>query len=47
MLKDMRLASGINGCEKFPVLDAERSQLTAAAQAGWSDEDYSAIMKLL
>ncbi len=47
MLKDMRLASGINGCEKFPVLDAVRSQLTAAAQAGWSDEDYSAIMKLL
>ncbi len=47
MLKDMRLASGINGCADFPVLDAVRGQLAAAARAGWADEDIAALMKLL
>ncbi len=47
MLKDMRLASGINGCADFPVLEAVRGQLSAAAQAGWADEDIAAVMKLL
>ncbi|MEI6861766.1 MAG: NAD(P)-dependent oxidoreductase [Verrucomicrobiota bacterium] len=47
MLKDMRLASGINGCEDFPMLDTVRERLAAAASAGWGDEDISALMKLL
>ena len=47
MLKDMRLASGINGCEDFPVLDAVRDRLAAAARAGFADEDFSALIKLL
>jgi 3-hydroxyisobutyrate dehydrogenase-like beta-hydroxyacid dehydrogenase len=47
MLKDMRLASGIAGNGDLPVLAAVRGQLTAAAQAGWADEDFSSILKLL
>jgi len=46
MLKDMRLASGINGCEDFPVLDTVRDRLAAAERAGWGDEDFSALIKL-
>jgi len=47
MLKDMRLAAGINGCEAFPVLDTVRECLAAADRAGWADEDFSALIKLL
>ena len=47
MLKDMRLASGINGCEEFPVLDTVRDCLAAADRAGFADEDFSALIKLL
>ncbi len=47
MLKDMRLASGINGCEEFPVLDTVRDRLAAAERAGFADEDFSALIKLL
>ncbi|HTJ77744.1 MAG TPA: NAD(P)-dependent oxidoreductase [Rariglobus sp.] len=47
MLKDMRLASGINGCEDFPVLDTVRDRLAAADRAGFGDEDFSALIKLL
>ncbi|HEY9247736.1 MAG TPA: NAD(P)-dependent oxidoreductase [Rariglobus sp.] len=47
MLKDMRLASRINGCEDFPVLDTVRDRLAAADRAGWADEDFSALIKLL
>lgn len=47
MLKDMRLASRINGCEDFPVLDAVRDRLAAAERAGYADEDFSAVLKLL
>lgn len=46
MLKDMRLASGMNGCEDFPVLDTVRDRLAAADRAGWADEDFSALIKL-
>ncbi|MFI5356694.1 MAG: NAD-binding protein [Opitutales bacterium] len=46
MLKDMRLASRINGCEDFPVLDAVRERLAQADRAGYADEDFSALMKL-
>lgn len=47
MLKDMRLASGINGCEDFPVLDTVRDRLAAADRAGLGDEDFSALIKLI
>ncbi len=46
MLKDMRLASRMNGCEDFPVLDALRDRLAAAERAGLGDEDFSALIKL-
>ena len=47
MFKDMRLASSMNGCEEMPVLDAVRLALAAAAKAGYGDEDFSALMKVL
>ncbi len=47
MAKDMRLASAINGCGDFPVLDAVRGRLAEAVRAGWADEDFSATIKLL
>lgn len=47
MLKDLRLASGINGCADFPVLDAVRQRLHETAAAGYADEDFSALLKLL
>jgi 3-hydroxyisobutyrate dehydrogenase len=47
MLKDMRLASRMNGCEDFPVLDTVRDRLAAAERAGLADEDFSALIKLL
>ncbi|MBW8781035.1 MAG: NAD(P)-dependent oxidoreductase [Verrucomicrobia bacterium] len=47
MLKDLRLASSINGCEDFPVLDTVRDRLAAAVRAGSADEDFSALIKLL
>jgi 3-hydroxyisobutyrate dehydrogenase len=47
MLKDMRLASQMNGGVGLPVLDTVRDRLAAADQAGWADEDFSALIKLL
>jgi 3-hydroxyisobutyrate dehydrogenase-like beta-hydroxyacid dehydrogenase len=47
LLKDLRLASRINGCEDFPVLDTLREQLAAADRAGLGDQDFSVIIKLL
>jgi 3-hydroxyisobutyrate dehydrogenase-like beta-hydroxyacid dehydrogenase len=47
MLKDLRLASAMNGCTDFPVLDSVRDALAAAARAGFADEDFSALIKLL
>ncbi len=46
MLKDLRLASRINGCEDFPVLDSVRDRLAQADRAGYADEDIAAVMKL-
>lgn len=46
MLKDMRLASRMNGCEDFPILDTVRDRLAAAERAGWGDEDFAALIKL-
>ncbi len=47
MLKDMRLATQLHGGEACAGLRAVRDQLTKADQAGWSDEDYSVILKLV
>lgn len=47
MLKDLRLASSINGCEDFPVLDTVRERLHHTAAAGHADEDFSALLRLL
>lgn len=46
MLKDMRLASSINGCEDFPVLDVVRDRLAQAERAGYAEEDFASLMKL-
>lgn len=47
MLKDMRLASRTLGCEEMPMLDTVRGCLHATAQAGYADEDFSALIRLL
>ena len=47
LLKDLRLASKMNGCEDFPVLDTLREQLAAAEREGLANEDFSAIVKLM
>ncbi|ATC65888.1 6-phosphogluconate dehydrogenase [Nibricoccus aquaticus] len=47
MLKDMRLASRTTGCEEMPMLDTIRGCLHATAQAGYADEDFSALIRLL
>jgi 3-hydroxyisobutyrate dehydrogenase-like beta-hydroxyacid dehydrogenase len=47
MLKDVRLASRTQGCEDFPVLDTVRECLHHADKAGYADEDFSALIKLL
>lgn len=47
LLKDMRLASRSNGCEDFPVLDAVRERLAATERAGWGEEDFAAVIKML
>jgi len=47
MFKDARLASGLPGGAELPALAAVRECLARADRAGWSDEDYSAIFKLL
>lgn len=47
MFKDMRLASGIKGNEDFALLNAVRERLAAADAAGFADEDFAALIKLL
>jgi 3-hydroxyisobutyrate dehydrogenase-like beta-hydroxyacid dehydrogenase len=47
MLKDMRLAARIPGGDALPVLAAVRDRLAQADRAGYADEDFSALMKLL
>ena len=47
MLKDLRLDSRMNGCDDFPALDTVRDRLAQAERAGYADEDYTAIIKLL
>lgn len=47
MFKDMRLASRTSGCEAFPLLAAVRECLHHADQAGYADEDFASLIKLL
>jgi hypothetical protein len=47
MLKDMRLASRMNGCADFLGLEAARESLRKADAAGSGDEDYSSILKFV
>jgi 3-hydroxyisobutyrate dehydrogenase-like beta-hydroxyacid dehydrogenase len=47
LLKDLRLASRTAGCDAFPLLDTVRECLHHADQAGFADEDFSVIVKLL
>lgn len=47
LLKDLRLASKMNGCEDFPILDTLRELFAAADREGLSDEDFSAVVKLM
>lgn len=47
MLKDLRLAGGTKGGGDLPVLATVRDRLAAADRAGWADEDFSALLKLL
>jgi len=47
LLKDLRLASRTEGCADFPLLDTVRECLFHAEQAGFAEEDFSAIVKLL
>ena len=47
MLKDMRLAEGIEGIAGFPVLETLRERLAEAERAGLGDEDFSVLITLL
>jgi len=47
LLKDLRLASRTEGCADFPLLDTVRECLFHADKAGFAEEDFSAIVKLL
>jgi len=47
MAKDMRLASKMGSAEEFPMLAAIRQRLEDAETAGFAEEDFAAIMKLL
>ena len=47
MLKDARLALGLKGGDALPALGAVRDCLARAERAGWANEDYTAILKLL
>ncbi len=47
MAKDMRLASTMGSAEEFPMLAAIRQRLADAETAGYGEEDFAAMMKLL
>lgn len=48
MFKDMRLATQAAGGEGvLPALDTARTRLAKAEAAGWGDEDFCALLKLL
>jgi 3-hydroxyisobutyrate dehydrogenase-like beta-hydroxyacid dehydrogenase len=47
MLKDVRLASQLGEESSHPLGNAVRQQLLAAAEAGFSEEDMAALIKVL
>ncbi|MCH7228337.1 NAD(P)-dependent oxidoreductase [Haloferula sp. A504] len=47
MHKDMRLASGMSESGDCELLKTVTARLAAAEQAGWGDEDFAALAKLL
>lgn len=47
MAKDMRLASTMGSAEEFPMMAAIKQRLADAEKAGYSEEDFAAMMKLL
>ncbi|MCF3650301.1 NAD(P)-dependent oxidoreductase [Synoicihabitans lomoniglobus] len=47
MLKDMRLAAGMSTTGDLATLQTIKAQLTAAADAGYGDEDFAALFKLI
>jgi len=47
MAKDMRLASKMDDKGEFPMLAAIRQRLEDAEAAGFAEEDFAAMMKLL
>lgn len=47
MAKDLRLAAAMNGAAGFPVLQAVKERMAAAELAGFGEEDFAAIIKLL
>ncbi len=47
MLKDMRLASGMEATKGFPALATVRDCLAAAERAGFGEEDFSVLLKML
>lgn len=47
LLKDLKLAAGVNGCEQFPLLETVQGCFHAAALEGLGEEDISSVIKLL
>lgn len=47
LLKDLRLALGVSATNKLPATALLTERLQRAADAGWADEDFSALMKLM
>ncbi len=47
MAKDMRLASSMDGEGELPVLAAIRQRLEMAEAAGFAEEDFASMMKLM
>jgi len=47
MHKDMRLAMGMVGAGRLPLLEALRERLRQVEERGGADEDFSALIKLL
>jgi len=47
MHKDMRLARGMRESDGCGILDAVSARLASAEAAGWGDEDFAAMAKLL
>jgi 3-hydroxyisobutyrate dehydrogenase-like beta-hydroxyacid dehydrogenase len=47
MLKDVRLAADLGKTGQLPLANAVRQQLARAAEAGFSEEDMAALIKVL